>query len=45
MVNETGSRLARSRVCMTQAQWDEQSHRTQSSIERAQTSQVQPPGH
>ena len=33
---ETGSRLARGRVCMTRAQWEQYRRETQAEVERAQ---------
>jgi hypothetical protein len=38
-IQETGSMLARSRVCMTRAQWAEQNRQDRASIERAQSQQ------
>lgn len=36
MVTETGSRLNRTRVCMTRAQWAEQRRLTRENVERSQ---------
>lgn len=35
-IGETGSRLARSRVCMTRAQWDERRREARENVERGQ---------
>jgi hypothetical protein len=40
-LSETGSRLARSRVCMTRAQWDQRRRETRQSVERVQTQRVE----
>jgi len=39
-VRDTGSRLARTRLCMTRAEWDQRRRDTRSNLERAQTVQV-----
>jgi hypothetical protein len=36
VVNETGSRLNRTRVCMTRAQWAAQRRETRENVERSQ---------
>ncbi len=40
MTSETGSRLTRNRTCRTQAEWDQQRREQRSTIDRAQTRQV-----
>lgn len=37
MITETGSRLNRTRVCMTRAQWAQQRREMRDNVERAQT--------
>ena len=44
IVAETGSRLARSRVCRTRAEWEQQRRETRDDIERGQRRQVNPYG-
>ena len=40
ITGETGSRLQRSRICKTRAEWDELRREQRNSIDRAQTRQV-----
>lgn len=40
VTGETGSRLNRSRVCMTRAQWEAHQRNTQRDVEHAQTTRV-----
>ena len=40
VTGETGSRLQRSRICKTRAEWDELRREQRNSIDRAQTRQV-----
>jgi hypothetical protein len=42
---ETGSRLERTRVCMTRAEWDQRRRDTRSGVDRAQTSRTLPTDH
>lgn len=42
-LGETGSRLARTRVCLTRAQWEERRRETRQNVERAQTTRVERP--
>lgn len=41
-IGETGSRLARRRVCMTHAQWQESQRRNRQIVEEAQLRQIAP---
>ncbi len=43
-VAETGSRLSRSRVCRTRAQWEQQRREKREDVERGQLKQVNPVG-
>jgi len=38
---ETGSRLERTRVCRTRAEWDAQRRETRQAVDRAQTTRVE----
>ena len=40
-IADTGSRLSRSRVCMTRQQWEERNRDTRQNVERAQTQRVE----
>ena len=40
VTGETGSRLQRSRICKTRAEWDQLRREQRSTIDRAQTRQV-----
>ena len=40
VTGETGSRLQRSRICKTRAEWDELRREQRNTIDRAQTRQV-----
>ena len=40
VTGETGSRLQRSRICKTRAQWDELRREQRNTLDRAQTRQV-----
>jgi hypothetical protein len=42
MIGETGSRLNRSRVCMTRAEWEQYRRDMRQNIDHAQTSRVNP---
>jgi len=42
-LGETGSRLARTRVCLTRAQWEERRREARQNVERAQTTRVERP--
>ena len=44
VVAETGSRLSRSRVCRTRAQWEQQRREMRDEIEAGQRRQVNPVG-
>lgn len=39
-IGETGSRLSRTRVCLTRAQWDAQRRETRQDVDRAQTTRT-----
>jgi hypothetical protein len=39
-VEDTGSRLSRSRICMTRAQWDAHNRGTRQTVERNQASRA-----
>lgn len=41
-IHETGSRLTVSRICMTQAQWQELRRQTRQDVDRAQVNRVRP---
>jgi hypothetical protein len=43
MVAQTGSRLSRTRVCMTRAEWAEARRLTRQGTERVQTQRVERP--
>lgn len=40
-VADTGSRLSRTRVCRTRAEWEQQRRNTEQDVERAQTVRVE----
>lgn len=42
-MGETGSRLARSRVCLTRREWEERRRAARNDVERAQTTRVERP--
>jgi len=42
VTGETGSRLARRRVCLTRAEWAAQQLESRNTVDRAQTKQVNP---
>jgi hypothetical protein len=42
---ETGSRLERTRVCMTRAEWDQRRRDTRAGVDRAQTGRTLPTDH
>lgn len=44
VIAETGSRLSRSRVCKTRAQWEQQRREMREDVERGQLKQVNPVG-
>jgi hypothetical protein len=41
IIGETGSRLGRSRVCMTRAEWDSRRREERQRVDRAQTQRPQ----
>jgi hypothetical protein len=42
-MGETGSRLARTRVCLTRREWEERRRAARTDVERAQTTRVERP--
>ena len=45
IISDTGSRLARSRICMTRAQWEEHRRNTRQDVDRSQLTRVEKQDH